>query len=242
MEFACGIGMLLIWLAGLLGWIVPLVIGLGWRRRNVPGFQAWTRFAAIWGGTALVLAAGIGVMLAVSLSGNRHGSYSPDKTSEFSAATFKGPTGNLKIPFSGEMHLKAECSTLGVMDFSTSNSTFVVPAGRITVKSLEVTARDKQNRKWMAQGNWFYSGEHKTNVVEVPAGGIKELAMGPPFRASIQVTYSPVSDSFRMKPLYSDSLGYNYKVCSDDRKGTVPGFELLDSENKLVMSGKFEFG
>jgi len=225
-----------------LGWIAPLVIGLSWQRQNTAGSRTWIWFSVVWAGMAAVLVAGIVAMVMMANSEMRAGFGVTGKVSEFSAASFKGPAGSIKIPFAGEVHFTAESEAPGLKSFTSSNGVFVVPAGRITIKDLEVVANDKQSRKWTAKGRWGYSGYYTTNSWEVPSGGVMDLAIGPPFKASIKVTYSAASDALSMEPEYSDAFGNIYSISSDDRKETAPGFELVDGANKIVMSGKFEFG
>jgi len=226
----------------LLGWVIPLVIVSKCRRENNPGFKAWNIFAAAWGILAIVCAVGVGVLVfVVSGEGRRYG-VSPGKSSDFSMSKYKGTTGRLMIPFQGEAQVSAQCGKLGSISCSASNGMFILPSGVVAVNSFCAIARDKSDRKWTANGRWNYRGAFATNSWEVPAGGMLALKIGPPFRASIEVTYSPVNGQIRMEPQYVDAYGNQYSISCDKRTGTEPKFEVFDSDNKLVMSGKFEFG
>ncbi|OGV61759.1 MAG: hypothetical protein A2283_23830 [Lentisphaerae bacterium RIFOXYA12_FULL_48_11] len=225
----------------LLGWIIPLVIGSRNRRQNLPGSETWMRFSAIWGILALVTGTGIGIMLFLAVNMNR-GSESPlaKPGHDFSPTSYKGPLGSLKIPFQGKSQISAECGKLGTLRCSSSNGTFTLPSGNIRIISFCTSTTDKKNRKWTASGTWHYSCA--TNSWDIPASGVNEIKAGPPFKASIKATYSPVTDSIDLVPEYVDAYGNPYKVCSDNREGTAPRFELFDGDNKLIMNGKFEFG
>ncbi|MDD4873266.1 MAG: hypothetical protein PHR77_22145 [Kiritimatiellae bacterium] len=222
------------------GWIVPLVIGLKARSQNNPGYKAWLVFASVWG--VFVLAATVGYyVLYLFLVSSRFSMSGVGKVSDFSAASYKGETGKIKVAFVGDSHLIAECGKLGQKNFSSSNGIFTVPAGKLTIRNFETVAQDKSNRKWIAKGNYHGVGD-PVGTVDVTSGNLHELKIGPPLKASIKVTFSALSDSISMNPVYVDGNGGEYMVCSDDRKGTAPQFQLVDGENKVVMSGKFVFG
>jgi hypothetical protein len=221
----------------LLGWIVPLVMGRRTRRHGEPGHRGWFVLSAIWGGVALVLAvAAAGTFL--MFSGFRSRSYGVDpKAPIFSAANSKEPIGTLKLAGNGEAELCASRNGKSVTRFMGSNGVMMVLAGTLSINSFKAVARGKDGQNWTALARLYGA----TNLI-VNAGDVQRAPFGPPFSAGIRATWAGASDEISLSPVYLDVCGNEYVLSCEPRSSDVPEFEVLDSGDHVVWSGKFEYG
>ena len=228
------IGLLGLFTAG--GWIIPLVIGSVWRRDNRPGARTWMVLASVWGGVALLVAAGIVAIacLAMRGSGSRVQDYSG--TEEFDPAKCTGSLGTVSISFCGDASLVASCGSDKQIRFTATNGAFAMPAGQWQVHRYQATAIDKAGQKWTADVECDDTAE----LLDVKPGLVQNLNGGPPFKASIEVSSSPLSDAITMVPAYVDSR--NNKSAISCEKQTAPRFQVIDAGGKVVWSGDFQYG
>jgi hypothetical protein len=221
----------------LLGWIVPLVIGLKWRRRGQAGAAGWSIFAGAWGAVALVVAGALALVM-VPWFGGVSSRHSTAGAEPFNAAGYSGATGTLKPAFGGVCRLVGSVAPCGRKVFAASNGVIVVPAGTLALESFEAEARDAGGRTWTAR-----TRECRGSNVVVGAGSTLALGLGPPLRAAARVTWAAVSDEISITPVYFDAAGNEYSVqCSGPGGRAVPWFEFLDGAGAVVWSNSFEFG
>jgi hypothetical protein len=222
------------------GWIIPLVIGMAWRRKNRPGARGWMIASFIWAGVGLALAAGIGgLVLVVKRNVSNYAMGGDDsKIPVFAANAYKGETATLRAQFSGESSFTASCGKQGNLKFSSTNGSFTVPAGSVMIHSYTAVAKDSAGRKWTAHTTLAFN----TNAVDAASGAVRDINLGPPFKASVNMSWSAASDKISMEPVYVDRDGNECELASEPRTASPPHFQFLDSSNNVVWSGAFQYG
>lgn len=220
----------------MLGWIIPLVIGAVWRQDHRPGARTWMVLASVWGGVALLIVAGTVAVIVLNMRGSGFSTQDYLETAEFEPAKYNGALRTARVQFSGDGCLIASCGTDEETRFTTTNGVFTVPDGQLDVRRYQATATDEAGRKWTADVECNSTSESP----DVELGTDRTLNVGPPFKASVEVSASPVSDMITMVPMYVDRG--NNKTTITCEKQTAPKFEVLDAAGKVVWSGDFQYG
>ena len=221
-----------------LGWIAPLVIGLVRRRRSHAGARGWLIAASAWGALALLVAVGLGVL---SLFAFR--SYRSDlgglasECNDFDPAAFKGPTATLRSAHAGEAHVVACGEGSEQTRYGATNGLITVPAGEMRISRCDFVERGADGRTWTATASL---SEEAT--LSAAAGSVQDLGFGPPLVASAQVTWTPASDRISLAPVFVDSAGNEYTVSSEPRAEKPAEFQFVDSQDRVVWRGNFEYG
>jgi hypothetical protein len=220
-----------------LSWIIPLIVGIVWRRRKRPGARGWIIFGSVWGAAVILLAAGaatLAILVSRSFDGSQVGGHS--EASPFDPGAYKGKTGTVRTPFQGESRLTATCAENGNMSmiFAGTNGTFTVPAGHVVIQSYEATTQDAAGHKWTAR----VCELRDDCEIDVTPGGVCEVRLGPPFKAAVEMTWSALSDKIQISPVYVDNDGNQYRI-SAAMSGSLPQFQFLGDSNRVVWSGKF---
>jgi hypothetical protein len=112
-----------------------------------------------------------------------------------------------------------------------------VPAGILRINAVKAVAKGKDGRNWTALARLYGA----TNLT-VSAGEVQNVPFGPPFSAGIRATWVGASDEISLSPVYLDRCGNEYVLSSEPRSGDVPEFQVLDNGDRMVWSGKFEYG
>jgi hypothetical protein len=221
------------------GWIVPLAMGISWRRKNQPGARGLLVFASIWGTLTILIAASL---VGLGFFGSRISSdYVSGDDSEvpvFEAVAYKGETATLRTAFPGDSSLTATCGMLGNMKFSSTNGSFTVPAGSVLIHSYQAVVKDPEGRTWTARTRLASN----TNALDVAPGTVRDIRHGPPLTASVKVSLSGVSDEIEMEPIYADRDGNGCTLSCEPQPTAAPRFQLIDPDNRVVWSGDFQYG
>lgn len=217
-----------------LGWIVPLIIGLTTKRRGTGHPRAWLVTAGIWGG--MVLLVGIGILVAALSDRSAFGGGSQVQVADAKPVT--GPKTTLRFPGikSGSLTLMSTQNARST--YAISNGVMVLPAGKVQVVNLVLTASDARGRTWTANGNWYGA-----SPVEFKAGEERDAPWLPPFQAAVKVTTSGATEALEAEPVYVTADGRELTLTAPARtKEFTPVFEALDASGKAVISGSFEYG
>jgi len=224
-----------------LGWIIPLVIGFSWRKKQRPGHKTWLIFAGVWGSLVVIGMIGVGLLgIAIYKVSTSEYGYGQAPKVTFNPATFNGPTASVRVPGTYESHLVATVSSGKVTTFATSNGVFVVPAGTISPIELRISTVDQKNRKWTATTRGPSCDDN--SKITLAANMTTNLQIGPPYCAAVEVTCSAVSDTIRLSPTYGDHKGNSTTFSSSGIPVSPPEFQFVDKDNNVVWKGKFEAG
>jgi hypothetical protein len=207
----------------LLGWIIPLTIGIAHlRRSHSAAGVVLTVIGGLWGVPAL---AGLimGSIFYLNFSKTR-------EVHTFDAT--HSPHATITIPWQGQGTL--EYTYGGKRYVATSeNGQFAVPAGRIILSSFTACSPDKQG--WSGRSTLL----DKSSTLTLTAGQQQALVAGPPYAAQVKVTRS--ADKATLVMDLKDAGGHSASVSDPGRK-TPPGFEVRDPAGKVVWQGKFAYG
>ncbi len=150
----------------------------------------------------------------------------------FNPKTYKGKMGKITVQYSGESSLNVrDVKTRNVLVLSTKNGVFQAPVGTYELLSY-----------FGKSGAWYFycsSPLGGGKRITTKPNGNQKLNLGPPFTASVDV-----------RPLNNNqvSMDFNLKSQNGDvyimRKdaGDPPGFQVLDSNKKVIWSGSFRYG
>ena len=228
-----GVAMLVLVALFLLGWLVPLILGIVHSSRGRSG-TALIIIGGVWGAGAIGLLA----MGAVAIFGFR----SAAKRSEpktFDAAAHAGAKGSIRTACTGATTLMVHDETGGSMlKLESTNGILAAPAGTLRLQHFTTTATGADGATWTVSGYDFKQG---LQTVAVAGGGTADVALGPPYRAV--VTPSKQNDgqqAFDLKITGSDGSRVSLHVQAGRRKPLQ--FEVLDAAGRSVWSGNFEYG
>lgn len=236
-QIAYGVMAVFIGLAVLMieaGWIVPLILSIIGRRRQWPSARVLRVLTVIWGGMAVLLALGVGgsIFIASRMSRGDESNAPP----LFKATNYGGKTARLGLAYTGEMECVIRDQAGKSFRCATSNGSLVVPAGTLTLRECKVVASDSAGKPWTA----LFRSWNETNI-SVGTDAVQNVEFGPPFLVAVQVEYTPVSSKIRLEPACADRVGNIYTI-KGAQKETVPSFQILDTNQQVIWSGKFESG
>jgi hypothetical protein len=230
-ALAAGIGVLGLLAIVLLGWIVPLTLGIARRRRNQGG-RGLLIFGGVWAVVGIGLAAVIVLGVVSSLREMRR--YASE---EFVAAGYKGPTGHASVSWPGSFNftLSGAGAKGGALRVQGRNGTALCPAGSFELASVALEEMSS-DAAWSAAA-YFRKGR----PVTIGAGETNALPAGPPFVASVDA--EPIRGTnavfnFRLV----DSQGDTWQIRKSGEGARAPGFEVRTPEDVVVWRGNFEYG
>jgi hypothetical protein len=147
----------------------------------------------------------------------------------FNPTEYKGETGTIILPYKGEsaLTLRGEKESIRL---SATDGTLKAPTGDYHVSSYEASGKDERNVKWTAS---TYS--YKTKI-SVRGGSSEELAIGPPFIASIDVKTGS-GDQITLNFNLKDKEGNSYSISNSE-----PSFQVISQSGDVLWQGKFQFG
>jgi hypothetical protein len=238
-QIIMGVMGILIGLAVLIiaaGWIVPLILSIIGHRRHWPSTRGLRILTVIWGGTAVLLALGVsGLIFTASRMVRSYGGESGD-AKLFKATAYGGKTAILRLAYTGEVECVIRDQAGKTFRCATSNGSLVVPAGTLALRECKIMASDSKGRSWTASCRFG----NETNI-SVGVDAVQNVEFGPPFLVAVQVEYTPVSSKIRLEPACADRDGIIYTIKCDQKK-TVPSFQVLNANQQVIWSGKFEAG
>ncbi len=217
----------------LLGWLVPLVIGIRRSSRHRGG-TALIIVGGVWGAAALGLIA-LGAVAAIGFS--RVAQRAEPKV--FDAAAHAGAKGVIRTACTGG-------TTLTVQDdagspplrLESTNGVLASPAGTLRLQHFTTAATGADGAAWTVAG---YNFSREIQTLTVLPNGTTDVALGPPYRAV--VTPSKAGDgqqAFDLKITGADGSRVSLYVQAVRRKPLQ--FEVLDAAGRSVWTGNFEYG
>lgn len=218
-----------------LGWIVPLVLSIIGHRRHWPSAKGWRICTVIWGGVAVLMALGVSGLFFIGSRISR--GYTGESDAKlFNATAYGGKVATLRTAYMGEAEYVFRDQAGKNFRCVTSNGSVVVPAGTLALHECKFTASDAKGQPWTASFRSWY----QTNI-SVGADAVQDVEFGPPFLVAVNMNWSPVSSKISLDPACADRAGNIYTIKSD-RTEAVPSFQVLNAEQEVIWSGKFEFG
>ena len=219
-----------------LGWIAPLIVGLALRSRKTGHPRAWLITAGIWGGLALLL--GVAFSIAAMSEGGLFGGGAQVSQPAADAPPITGPRASLRFDGMKTASLTVVADKERRATYAATNGTMILPAGRLRVERLVMTAVDGRGRTWTANGTWYGA-----RTLELKDGEQRAAPWLPPFAAGIKLTASGVSDDLQAEPVYAAADGSELTLTGPGRaREDTPSFEAFDAAGKSVMRGTFEYG
>lgn len=235
MEYVA-LGIVVVVLAAflLLGWLLPLVLGIVRIRRKGAGGVVLTVIGGVWG---LVVLGVVGLAVyevheysRVSDSG---------KVVDFDPAQYQGQTGSIVLSHKGESTLEiGGRDGGGRMRLSTSNGVLSAPVGTYNLFSYEAVGKDESGATWVASGSLSSRGREP---ISVKANSTQTLELGPPFKASVTVK-STGRGSATLDMSLKGCDGNQYTISKKGGRGEPPSFQVLSKTGEVLWQGRFEYG
>lgn len=216
----------------LLGWMVPLGIGirLSSRRR---GGTALIVIGGVWGAASISLLA-MGAMFVIGLRTMS----SPSDTKPFDAAAHTGPKGLIRTTGTGATSLTVKDESGGTWRLESTNGILAAPAGTLHPTGYALSGSLSDGRRWTVS-RYNFGGD--TQRIVVPAGGAADVALGPPCRAVVAASKADDGRQAFDLNIFAD----NGDPVSLRLHGARPAplqFEVIDAGGRSVWSGNFEYG
>lgn len=233
MSSLLGVAMLGVLALFLLGWIVPLVLGIR-RARGRRGGTALIIIGGIWGAGAVGLAA----MAAMAFIGFRSAS-TRAQPKTFAAATHAGAQGAIRTTCTGPTTLLVfEESSGASMSLESTNGVLAAPAGKLRLQRFTTSATGADGATWTVAG---YNFGRDQQVIDVAAGGTAGVALGPPYRAAVTTSKQPGGQQ-AFDLAFTGAAGNRVSVYVQALRRKPLQFEVLDASGRSVWSGNFEYG
>jgi hypothetical protein len=228
LYFLLGIVVIALVTAVLIGWLVPLIIGIVKLFRRTGGI-ALTIIGIMWALGAM----GLAVMGYVAISHLREAL----RVEDFDPAAFKGQTGSVTLPHQGESSLiVTDRKANKRLRLHVREGVAQAPVGDYKVDSYEISMKDKAGVTWTAS---HYSSP--SQGLEISAASAAHLNLGPPFTARVEVNESPGGGTMLQFSLTGPG-GESYVMMSGRGRPALPRFEVLDPSGQVVWQGRFEYG
>ncbi|MFC1498533.1 hypothetical protein ACFLS1_08715 [Verrucomicrobiota bacterium] len=231
MELSIGLLILVIVAVILLGWIVPLIVGIIRLKRKTGGIVL-TIIGGIWGVVGLCFA---GFIAYGVWSFSQSGRY---EVEEFDPAEYKGETAAVIVPCKGEttLFLRGKHKDDSIFRIVTTNMTVQAPVGFVLYQ-YTMNVADGKGGRWHA--GCFLNG--RKDKIEIKKDLVNELKVGEPFTARVKVNKDfKDKDVFDLEIKGVDGRKFTiYKISPDSE---FPRFEIFSPDNKVLHSDKFEYG
>lgn len=236
------LGVQIVVMLALFGWITPLGIGLVLRRTPPPRPRPWLITSAIWGGLSLLAVVGL-IAVAFGFSRHMRSEYgSPDRpdAAAFDAAAFPGPTVSLPVPEG--MTIRMDIGPAGgdddqaqVWTIEARDGAVVVPEGAMQMYSLTFSMKDAAGVEWRLGSDWDEPAPFTPGQDTPPWMGR--------MRAGMEVTSSPLTDDLRASLQFADEAGRPYELDAPcGRADLAQQLAMFDARGEQVWSGRFSFG
>ena len=160
----------------LLGWVVPLILGLTRFRRTTAGVVLDV-VGGLWGLGSLALV-GVGYFAYREMS-------AASRVEEFRPAQYHGPVGTIALSYPGEV----ECTVRAVgsrsrMRATATDGRLTLPVGEYDLSSCDLRARGPDNRLWTA--STYMSSVAFRHVIVAAGASPPPITIGPPFEARVR--------------------------------------------------------
>lgn len=231
------VGLQVVLLLAVFGWIAPLVAGLALRRTPPPRSRPWLITSAVWGGFSALIVSGL-IVAALLIQREYLSDYATDAP-VIATEAYSGATVALSVPDGMTVRMTlspaSEDADGKAWSFESSGNTLAVPEGPMQIHSLTFSMQDADGVEWRLRSSWnepfpFTPGQ------ETPPW------MGR-LRAGMEVTSSPLTDDLLVSLHFADAAGRPYELeapCGQpDRAQQLAMFNALGEE---VWSGRFSFG
>jgi hypothetical protein len=227
-----------------LGWLVPLVLGIVRiaSQKKYGGLLTW--IGAVWGFLAVLGVAGIVIFFCMM---NKR--YEPQ---DFDPVSYKGKTGRIVIPHKGDgeitLSINEAQSLLGQsrnLRLTSTNGDFVAPAGKIQyISSIELTQTDEAGTRWKARTYVGVLDQDGNNApTKLKEGQVLNLDIGQSLKAAMEVSPA-AAGQVSMNMQITDNGKHSFTV-SKDTPSLVrdkPKFQVLDSDGKVLWEDSLEYG
>ena len=214
----------------MIGWVVPLVIGIIRRSFGSRGV-GWFVFSGVWGFAALCLIGLVGYSFHVARQ------YS--KIEVFDARTHSGETGKIVLPFKGEVALVLrDTKNHKLLQCAGKDGIVRAPTGNYGLHHFEGYLVDEQNGRWTA-GAYFVHNPAGDFTLE--SNGEHAIEAGPPFVARVVAATKGREEAEFNLELTGRGAG-RYTITKDKEALGEPGFEVLSKSGEVLWRGNFKFG
>ncbi len=231
------VGLQVVLLLAVFGWISPLVAGLALRRTPPPRPRPWLITSAVWGGISALTVSGL--IVVVFMIQREYGSGFGADAPVIATEAYSGPTVALLVPVG--MTVRMALGTAGAdgeataWNFESSGNTLAVPEGAMQIYSLTFSMQDADGVEWRLGSDWnepspFTPGQDTPPWMER-------------LRAGMQVTSSPLTDDLRASLQFADGAGRLYELeapCS--KPDRAQQLAMYNAQGVEVWSGRFSFG
>ena len=210
----------------LLGWSVPLGIGIVYLRRGTGG-RGLTVFGALWGLAAIGL-----VALAIR-------AYQSARIEDFDPSAYHGQTGTIITAYKSDCSLIVSNTATGKrMRLRGADGAAVAPVGTYRIESYQAVAKDDQGDEWTASS---YTAPALNQDFALAADGTHELDLGPPLTAQVMVNDDDDNgkSSFDLKIV---GRGGDYALRAGGSRSHPLSFQILDQQGHELWQGNFEYG
>jgi len=219
----------------LLGWLVPLVVGIVRSRRGKGGVGCIV-LGGVWGFLALCL---LGFVCFVWFSFSQARTAWQPQT--FDPAVHTGALGRIEFPHGGDAVLTLQHGGTpdgsAYLQLNATDGVAVAPAGELSIWSCDLKHKDADGNTWQAS---CYNPKGESGKLTVPTNGVACVALGPPLEARIKTrAMAEGKRSFDLK--ITGPHGNKFSVRAEGH-GRAPGFEVLNAAGETVWTGKFAYG
>jgi hypothetical protein len=235
------LGVQLIVMLALFGWITPLGIGLALRRATPPRPRPWLMTSAIWGGLSALIVVGMIIICFITFRnvGNRFGSDRGPVASAFDVEAYSGPTVALPVPEGLTVRMKLGPAggdeEKKVWNVESDGNALAVPEGAMQMYSLSFSMKDASGVEWKLGSDWDEPAPFAPGQDPPPWMGR--------LRAGMEVTCSPLSDDLRADLKFADEAGRPYELEAPcGRADLAQHLAMFNARGEQVWSGRFSFG
>lgn len=128
----------------------------------------------------------------------------------------------------------------GAHRLSGTEGTWQLPAGKYSTQMVRLNRTDEAGAKWTLTGVYGNSG--KMGVLEVVAGQIVSIKMGPPLTAKTDVQVVPGEADVRLMILGQAGEEYGAAIMKGDEQQPAPAVRILSESGRVLETGSFEYG
>lgn len=202
---------------------VLLVLALGFTVFAIVKFRGTARIVAGVLGGLVTVVLGFATLIAVVVHSFAASQFNPD--------TYKGPIGQLQLPYKCPVRLAMGCVKgrvrRGTVYFRSENGLVKMPVGTYQVLSYTIT--DPRGVSW--GGSFYDAAPHVT----VEAGRTVQFKVGEPMVVSLKVDQAG-RDQMSVTPEVKGCAGEECNLPG------LRGFQILSKSRQVLMEDKFKFG
>lgn len=216
--------------AFLLGWIVPLIMGIVRLRSRRRGIVLLV-VGSVWAlSAAAVIVLGVCAIFSVICD---HAT----ETQVFNASSWTGQTGRIELPWDTDarLSLRPVAGKGAPLMLAATNRFLVVPCGEYHVTWIQVSRKDQSGALWMLYG----SIPPKSCSLHVEPDATVRLTCASGLRAWIDLHEARGNASMDVQ--VKDDSGNRFSLYSSGDR-SKPRFEVVDSAGDVLWTGSFEFG